>query len=111
MKTKRQGASKRYGPRYGRRLRQKVETVEAMQKTAYQCPFCHKNAVKRMAVGIWQCPKCAAVFTGKAYTLPKKASVEAETKQELTLETPEEGEEFLEEEQEEEVQADEQQSA
>ena len=110
MKTKRQGASKRYGPRYGRRLRQKVETVEAMQKTNYQCPFCHKNAVKRMAVGIWQCPKCAAVFTGKAYTLPKKASVEAETKQELTLETPEEGEEFLEEEQEE-TQAEDEQSA
>ncbi len=110
MKTKRQGASKRYGPRYGRRLRQKVETVEAMQKTNYQCPFCHKNAVKRMAVGIWQCPKCAAVFTGKAYTVPKKASAEEETGQELLVETPEDGEEFLEEEQEE-VQADEQQSA
>ena len=110
MKTKGQGASKRYGPRYGRRLRQKVETVETMQKTAYQCPFCHKNAVKRMSVGIWECPKCAAVFTGKAYNVPKKTGVEAETKQELTLETPEEGEEFLEEEQQE-VQADEQQSA
>lgn len=110
MKTKGQGASKRYGPRYGRRLRQKVETVETMQKTEYQCPFCHKNAVRRMSVGIWECPKCAAVFTGKAYTVPRKASVEGETKQELTLETPEEGEDFLEEEQEE-IQADEQQSA
>ncbi len=110
MKTKGQGASKRYGPRYGRRLRQKVETVETMQKTEYQCPFCHKHAVKRMSVGIWECPKCAAVFTGRAYTIPKKAGPEKQIGQELVVETPEEGEEFLEEEQEE-VQADEQQSA
>lgn len=110
MKTKGQGASKRYGPRYGRRLRQKVETVEAMQNTKYQCPFCHKHAVKRIAVGIWECPKCAAVFTAKAYSVPKKAGVEEEARQELLVETSEEGEEFLEEEQEE-IQADEEQSA
>lgn len=105
MKTKGQGASKRYGPRYGRRLRQKVETVEAMQKTNYQCPFCHKNAVKRMAVGIWECPKCAAVFTAKAYNVPKKAGAEEAAGQELIIETPEEGEEFLEEEAQEEQSA------
>lgn len=110
MKTKGQGASKRYGPRYGRRLRQKVETVETMQKTEYQCPFCHKNAVKRMAVGIWQCPKCAAVFTGKAYNIPKKAGSEEQVEHGLVVETPQEEEEFLEEEQEE-VQADQEQSA
>ena len=105
MKTKGQGSSKRYGVRYGRRLRQKVEAVEIMQKTKYQCPFCHKHAIKRMSVGIWQCPKCSSVFTAKAYNVPKQASVEKETGQEMLIETPEE--EFTEEQEE----AEEQQSA
>ncbi len=70
------GSSKKFGVRYGRRLRLKHEAVEQQQKTKYKCPYCHKAAVKRMAVGIWNCPKCSAIFTARAYTVPKKAGVE-----------------------------------
>lgn len=70
------GSSKKFGVRYGRRLRLKHEAVETEQKTKYQCPYCHKNAVKRKAVGIWECPKCSAVFTGRAYSIAKKSGME-----------------------------------
>lgn len=84
------GSSKRFGVRYGRRLRLKYEAVEAEQKTKYQCPYCHKSAIKRMAVGIWNCPKCAAVFTGKAYTVAKQSRTEEAPVEEIAEETPEE---------------------
>ena len=93
------GASKRYGVRYGRRLRQKWEAVDTEQKKQYKCPYCHKIAVKRMAVGIWNCPKCAAVFTGKAYSIAQKPGQEEGVKETKLLEETEteEGEEELEE--------------
>ena len=88
------GSSKRFGVRYGRRLRLKYEAVETEQKTKYQCPYCHKSAVKRMAVGIWQCPKCAAVFTGRAYNVAKQPSTEQILEKEILEETPESEEDY-----------------
>ncbi len=94
------GSSKRYGVRYGRRLRLKLEAVEEQQKTKYKCPYCHKVAVRRMAVGIWNCPKCSAVFTARAYSVPKKPGIVEDTEK-ILEETPEElEEEYVEEEQE-----------
>lgn len=101
------GSSKRYGVRYGRRLRQKYEAVETEQKTKYQCPYCHKIAVKRIAVGIWQCPKCAAVFTGKAYSVAKQGSTQEAPVEEIMEEAPEAEEDY---ESEEEMQQEEQQT-
>ncbi|MFA6888569.1 MAG: 50S ribosomal protein L37ae [Candidatus Woesearchaeota archaeon] len=84
------GSSKKFGVRYGRRLRLKHEGIETEQKTKYQCPYCHKIAVKRMAVGIWTCPKCAAIFTGRAYNVPKKSSVEIQVDKVIEESVPEE---------------------
>ncbi len=95
------GSSKRFGVRYGRRLRLKYEAVETEQKTKYQCPYCHKIAVKRIAAGIWNCPKCSAVFTGKAYSIGKQAVVKEALAEEMIEENPEEAEEEYEEEKEE----------
>ncbi len=92
------GSSKKFGVRYGRRLRMKHEGIETEQKTKYPCPYCHKIAVKRMAVGIWTCPKCAAVFTGRAYNIPKKAGLEEQQHEEIVEEIREEPEEYAEEE-------------
>lgn len=91
------GSSKKFGVRYGRRLRLKHETVEEQQKKRYKCPYCHKVVVKRMAVGIWNCSKCSAVFTARAYSIPKKAGVE-EAVEEVLEESPEMEEEYTEEE-------------
>ena len=56
---------KRFGSRYGRRVRDRVAEVEA--KTNQYCPYCRSTSVKRQAVGIWNCKKCNSKFTGGAY--------------------------------------------
>lgn len=64
---------KNVGTRYGRTLRQRVEKIRRLQSKKYKCPYCSNLKVKRVSVGIWQCGKCNAKFTGKAYTIPKGA--------------------------------------
>ena len=62
-------STKRLGPRYGRTIRVKLAKIEKKQKSFYTCPSCSKKAVKRIAIGIWQCKKCSAKIAGKAYEL------------------------------------------
>ena len=65
------GSAKRFGARYGRKLKVKFSKVETEQRKLHKCPYCSKVAVKRISLGIWQCRKCNAKFTGKAYSLSK----------------------------------------
>ena len=66
------GSVKRFGARYGRKLKVKFSKIETEQRKLHKCPYCNKVAVKRIAVGIWNCKKCKAKFTGKAYSVSKK---------------------------------------
>lgn len=66
------GSVKRFGARYGRKLKLKFSKIETEQRKLHKCPYCNKTAVKRVAVGIWNCRKCNAKFTGKAYSVSKK---------------------------------------
>ena len=65
------GSVKRFGARYGRKPKLKFFKIETEQRKLHKCPYCHKIAVKRIAVGIWHCRKCNAKFTGKAYSVSK----------------------------------------
>ena len=67
------GSAKRFGARYGRKTKLKFSKVETEQRKLHKCPYCCKIAVKRIALGIWGCRKCNAKFTGKAYSITKKA--------------------------------------
>lgn len=69
MATKKVGSTGRYGVRYGQRLRAKVNIVEKTQNKSKKCPYCNRDAVKRVSAGIWQCKKCESKFTGKAYRI------------------------------------------
>jgi len=60
--------TKRFGARYGRRTKEKFGQVEVIQRVKHKCPYCQKTAVKRLAMGIWQCRKCMKKWAGKAYT-------------------------------------------
>ncbi|NTV24500.1 MAG: 50S ribosomal protein L37ae [Nanoarchaeota archaeon] len=60
---------RRFGVRYGRRTKLMFGNIEQKQRKHYKCPFCTKEDVKRISVGVWQCLKCNAKFTGKAYSL------------------------------------------
>ena len=73
MKTEEKLSSvKRFGARYGRKLKLKFSAIEAEQRKLHKCPYCSKIAVKRVAVGIWKCKKCNVKFTGRAYSVSKK---------------------------------------
>ena len=69
------GSVKRFGARYGRKLKLKFSAIEAEQRKLHKCPYCSKIAVKRVAVGIWKCRKCNAKFAGKAYSISKKVTL------------------------------------
>ena len=68
MATK-QGSAARFGARYGKRVKRKVADVEKKQKVKKRCITCLKLGIKRLAAGIYYCPKCKNKFTGKAYEL------------------------------------------
>ena len=72
------GSVKRFGPRYGRTLKNKVGKIEQDQKADYTCPKCHYKKVKREMNGIWECEKCGAKFTSKAYSVAKLPSLKGE---------------------------------
>jgi large subunit ribosomal protein L37Ae len=69
MKKKIPGAVKRFKARYGRTPKLKFGEIEKEQRKLHKCPYCSNVKVKRISVGIWQCRKCNAKFTGKAYTV------------------------------------------
>jgi len=67
----------RYGTRYGRRNREKVALIEVEQKKSHKCPKCNYDKVKRLSVGIWQCSKCNAKFTSRAYGVTKPQPIKS----------------------------------
>ncbi|MCX6742293.1 MAG: 50S ribosomal protein L37ae [Candidatus Pacearchaeota archaeon] len=81
-KTKKVGASGRFGVRYGSTVKEKWLEVEKKRKERQRCPFCKKLAAKRIAKGLWQCKSksCGKRFTGGAYALEKSIEVEQNLK-------------------------------
>lgn len=41
--------------------------MEITQHAKYPCSFCGRNAIKRKAVGIWECRGCKKVIAGGAW--------------------------------------------
>ena len=75
------GSTKRFGPRYGRKLKERFGKIEAEQRKKQKCPYCSALKVKRVAIGIWECKKCKAKFTGKAYSISKKITSKEESEE------------------------------
>ena len=65
---------KRYGPRYGRKAKEKLSKIEAERNKRYKCPYCRKPSIKRESYGIWYCKSCGKKFTGKAYSIREGSS-------------------------------------
>lgn len=72
------GSVKRFGPRYGRKIRAKIAEVEKIQKKKQKCPYCNSQGVKREAAGIFYCGKCNSKFTSKAYFVTKVPTIKTE---------------------------------
>lgn len=82
------GPVKRFGTRYGRTTKHKLAKIEIEQKKDHKCPYCAKPKVHRVSFGIWQCEKCNAKFTAKAYTVGSKLSLVEQAAQ-MIAEAPE----------------------
>ena len=90
MKEEKLTSVKRFGTRYGRTLKLKYGQIEVEQRKKHKCPYCAAVKVKRQAAGIWNCQRCKAKFTARAYTLQKKV-VEAKVESSSSsLEEPQE---------------------
>ncbi len=59
--------AKRFGARYGRKIRKKVSEVESDSKSSYECPNCRVKSLERSGTGIWKCNKCGEKVAGGAY--------------------------------------------
>lgn len=57
--------SKRFGARYGNRIRKNVD--EAEDRTEERCIECEAKDVERTTAGVWECNECGAKFAGGAY--------------------------------------------
>jgi len=68
-KKKKIKAAGKFGAGYGRNVRHRFNTVEAMQRTRQQSPFHPGGRAVRIAAGIWKCEKTGKVFAGNAYHL------------------------------------------
>ena len=75
------GSTKRFGSRYGKRLRDRYGTAEAEQRKTHKCPYCHYEKVNRLSKGIWSCDKCGVKFTSKAYTVTKAPQIKTEVEE------------------------------
>ncbi|MBL7159971.1 MAG: 50S ribosomal protein L37ae [Candidatus Aenigmarchaeota archaeon] len=79
MVTKKVGSTGRFGPRYGRKGKKVVASLEKLQKKKQLCPYCERAVLKRVASGIWECKKCKVKFAGGAY-FPSSAPGQAAAK-------------------------------
>jgi large subunit ribosomal protein L37Ae len=49
-------------------IRRKITVVEVKQRGLHRCPNCRSLVrLKRLAFGIWRCPKCGFTFAGGAW--------------------------------------------
>lgn len=68
-KSKKTKSAGRFGPRYGKKAKDKLVKVEQKQRRKQKCPFCNKLGAKRLASGVWECSKCNKKFASNTYYL------------------------------------------
>lgn len=67
-KTKKVGISGRFGARFGGQIRSAWRDIMEKQKGIQKCPKCEtKNRNTRVSIGVWQCRRCGAKYTGGAW--------------------------------------------
>jgi large subunit ribosomal protein L37Ae len=66
-RTRKAGVVGRFGPRYGVRIRRRVQEIEEGLRKRHECPRCAATSVRRESTGVWACRRCGYVFAGGAY--------------------------------------------
>ena len=74
-RTKKVRYAGKFGPRYGKAVKERYNKVMETKIKKYDCPICSKEkSVRRIAFGIWQCKKCKTKFASGAYEFVWKDS-------------------------------------
>ncbi len=87
-RTSHSGSVARFGPRYGVRIRRRVQEIEETLRMRHLCPNCQAVAVKRRSSGVWECRHCGHVFAGGAYRPVVTTSFKREVAPEAEGEEP-----------------------
>ena len=69
MSTKKVSSAGRFGVRYGKKIRERIISIEKRQRIKQKCPYCNKMSAKRIEKGIWKCKSCNKKFASSAYYL------------------------------------------
>jgi len=77
-RTLKAGITGRLGPRYGVRIRRRVQEVEELERKHHSCPRCLARNVRRVASGVWKCRRCGLAFAGGAYRPVVTTSIKRE---------------------------------
>lgn len=61
------------GVKFGATVRKRYGGVYRILKKHRKCPLCGSKRFSRIALGIWQCPKCHFKVASGAYDISKQA--------------------------------------
>jgi large subunit ribosomal protein L37Ae len=74
-RTKKVGSTGWMGPRYGIRLRRRVQDIDKVMKADYLCPKCSTLTVRRLGSGLYKCRRCERTFASDAYAFRPPPSI------------------------------------
>jgi large subunit ribosomal protein L37Ae len=78
-RTKKVGIMGKYGTRYGAALKKMAKKLNESTSATYVCPFCGKDAIRRVAVSVWKCRRCNKILAGGAWQLATPSALSVKT--------------------------------
>jgi large subunit ribosomal protein L37Ae len=63
------------GPKYGIRIRRRVQEVDRAAKASYVCPKCSTMTVRRVGSGLFHCRRCERTFASDSYNFRPPPSI------------------------------------
>lgn len=74
-RTKKVGVTGWMGPRYGIRIRRRVQEIDKTKMALSACPKCSSMTVQRVGSGVWKCNRCEVTFASDAYAFKPAPSI------------------------------------
>ncbi len=74
-RTKKVGSTGWMGPRYGIKIRRRVQDIDRTMRADYACPKCSTLTVRRVASGLFECRRCERTFASDAYAFRPAPSI------------------------------------
>ncbi|MCI4322780.1 MAG: 50S ribosomal protein L37ae [Thermoplasmata archaeon] len=89
QRTKKIGSTGWMGPRYGIRIRRRVQEIDRIKTSSSACPKCATVTVQRRGSGVYQCRRCHRTFASGAYEFTANPPItRSERSTEETVDVP-----------------------